>query len=634
MNTDSESKGASGDGSEFERQLLSALELAQRATTTFVSAWFTGAAETTKAMVDLVGGDGLNVPAASELLNYSRELVNAQQEFFIHAATQADPISLLASLRTVQVSLSTKPEAVAAASTRLSLGLEAAVRATLERAAGKTDVPPVAHFEDDKRFADPAYSDNPLFFLMGQQYLLGCQYVNELLDAAALEGIEDQKARFATKFILDALCPTNTFIGNPQAQREALSTQGESVSRGARNMLDDISRNGGWPSQVDTSGHNVGENIAITPGAVVFRNELIELIQYSAQTEQVYSVPMLFSPPWINKYYIMDLAPGRSLIEWAVQHGHVCFAISYRNPDSSMRDFGMDDYLSRGLFEAVRVIREITGAEHVNLVSLCLGGTLSALALAYDAHIGDDSINCATFLNTHTSFSEPGVLGIFTDEATIEGLEKQMEKKGYLEADAMAHVFDLLRANDLVFQYVANNWLLGKQPAAFDLLVWNNDSTRLPARMQSEYLRKCYLHNEFARGVFEALGVVLDPKKVTVDTYVVSAINDHIVPWVSGYETARIFSGPSRFVLSTAGHIAGIVNPPNPKANYWTNDERPASAEDWKAGAKLVQSTWWLDWERWVGYRAGTMQPAPKKLGSKKFKELNAAPGTYVLDRA
>ncbi len=314
--------------------------------------------------------------------------------------------------------------------------------------------------------------------------------------------------------MLDAMAPTNTLAGNPAALREAFDTGGKSLVRGARNMLNDVRNNGGWPSQVDATGFEVGVNMAATPGAVVYRSDLIELIQYEPQVKRVHAVPLLFCPPWINKYYIMDLAPGKSLIEWAVQHGHTCFAISYRNPDSSMRDVDFEDYLRQGPLDALRVVREITGAPEVNTVSVCLGGTLTAIALAHNAAIGDHSIKSATFLNTLTDFSVPGALGVFTDEATIAGLEKQMAKEGFLDSDKMAHTFDALRANDLVFAYVVNNWLLGKKPPAFDLLVWNKDSTRMPAKMHSRYLRSCYLNNEFARGEFEIDGQKLLPGKV------------------------------------------------------------------------------------------------------------------------
>ncbi|HEY8822027.1 MAG TPA: poly(3-hydroxyalkanoate) polymerase, partial [Dermatophilaceae bacterium] len=383
--------------------------------------------------------------------------------------TGADPVSFLRSLGAAGVALVKNPSGTVAANSRMAIGLAAAVRAAAGRAVGSDVSGPVAPAAGDKRFTDPAYEDNPLYFLLMQDYLLSGQLVDELLDAAGLEATQDLKARFVAKFIVDALAPTNTLPGNPAALREAFDTGGKSVVRGAMNMLDDVRNNGGWPSQVDATGFEVGVNMAATPGAVVYRSDLIELIQYEPQVKAVHAVPLLFCPPWINKYYIMDLAPGKSLIEWAVQHGHTCFAISYRNPDASMRDVDFEDYLRQGPLDAVRVVREITGAAEVNTVSVCLGGTLTAIALAHNAAIGDHSIKSATFLNTLTDFSIPGTLGVFTDEATISGLEKQMAKEGFLDSDKMAHTFDALRANDLVFAYVVNNWLLGKKPPAFDL---------------------------------------------------------------------------------------------------------------------------------------------------------------------
>jgi polyhydroxyalkanoate synthase len=619
----------------FSEQFLEAIQVTQNATLEFVSAWFEGAAQLVTKMADLAAAAAPTpAPDPGRLLEFAHQLVKTQQDFINDAVAGADPVSFLGSLQAAQNALIARPGEVAAANARLALGLDAAVRAAGQLSPGVAPTAPIAPPSGDKRFDDPAYAESPLFFLLQQEYLLGCQYVSELLDAAQLDAEQDAKARFAAKFLLDALAPTNTLLGNPAALREAVDTGGESLVRGAQNMMNDLRDRGGWPTQVDGSGFEMGVNMAATPGAVVFRNELIELLQYSAQTEEVYEVPLLFCPPWINKYYIMDLAPGKSLIEWAVRHGHTCFAISYRNPDASLRDLGLVDYLRRGPQEAVRVIREITGADQVNTVSLCLGGTLSAIELADEATFGDRSVKSATFLNTHTDFSVPGALGLFTDEATIAGLEKQMEQDGYLEADTMSHVFDALRPNDLIFQYVGSNWLQGKTPPAFDLLVWNSDSTRMPAKMHSQYLRSCYLHNEFARGVFEIDGRRIDPKAVTVDTYVVSAINDHIVPWVSGYRTARIFSGPNRFVLSTAGHIAGVVNPPGPKAKYWTNEERPDDPQAWMDAATPVEDTWWNDWAAWIAREGGAKVAAPQSLGSPGHPATEAAPGTYVLVRS
>jgi polyhydroxyalkanoate synthase subunit PhaC len=546
----------------------------------------------------------------------------------------ADPVLFLRSLAAAGPALVKNPTAAAAAGGRLAIGLAAAVRAAAGRAVGSQTAAPAAPAKGDKRFLDPAYEDNPLYFLFAQQYLLNSQLVTELLDAAELEATQDVKARFAAKFMLDALAPTNMLPTNPAAIREAFDTGGKSVVRGLKNMLDDLRHNGGWPSQVDSTGFEVGVNMAATPGSVVYRSDLIELIQYEPQVKQVHAVPLLFCPPWINKYYIMDLAPGRSLIEWAVQHGHTCFAISYRNPDATMRDLGFEDYLHKGPLDAVRVVREITGAPEVNTLSVCLGGTLTAIALAHNAAIGDRSIKSATFLNTLTDFSTPGALGVFTDEATIAGLEKQMASKGFLDSAKMAHTFDALRANDLVFSYVVNNWLLGKKPPSFDLLVWNKDSTRMPARMHSRYLRSCYLNNEFAGGEFEVDSHKLDPGKIDIDTYVLAAVDDHIVPWVSGYKTTHLLGGNTRFVLSTSGHIAGIVNPPGPKPKHWTNDEHPADPQEWKDNAQLQTGTWWEDWTAWIAKQGGPKVAAPRRLGSKDHPPIEGAPGSYVRTRA
>jgi polyhydroxyalkanoate synthase len=629
-----EASGTEGPDSSLAGQFLNALQCSQDLTLKFVSAWFDGAAEVVAKVTDLALTPTDVTAPTGDLFAFVHQMHRAQQDFIDEMTSKADPVSFMGSLKSAQNALLAKPAEVAAANTRLAIGLDAAVKATLARASGTASAAPIAPSKGDSRFADTAFEASPLFFVLEQEYLLSCQYVEELLDAAQLPEGEDAKARFAAKFILDALAPTNTLLGNPTALREAFNTGGQSLVDGMNNMVEDLRHQGGWPRQVDSSDFELGVNMAATPGSVIYRNELIELIEYAPQTEQVFAVPLLFCPPWINKYYVMDLAPGRSLIEWSVQHGHTCFVMSYRNPDSSMRDLSFEDYLHLGLEEALKVVREVVNTVEVNLVSLCLGGTLSAIGLAYAAALGDASVKSATFLNTMTDFSEPGVLGLFTDEATIEGMERAMEKDGFLEADAMAHAFDALRANDLIFQYVGNNWLQGKKPPAFDLLVWNGDGTRMPAKMHSQYLRSCYLHNEFAKGEFRIDGRPLDPKGVSIDTYVVAAINDHIVPWTSGYKTASIFSGPNRFILTSAGHIAGVVNPPGPKPKYWTNDARPDDPLAWKDGATLVDDTWWQDWAEWIAEHGGDEVAAPTRLGSDAHPPLEAAPGSYVRVRA
>src|SRR6185312_6137736 len=358
-----------------------------------------------------------------------------------------------------------------------------------------------------------------------------------------------QKAEFAVQLIIDALAPTNFPLANPAVIKKALDTGGLSLAKGARNFVHDVRTNRGAPQQVVAGAHTVGEDMAVTPGKVVFRNDLMELIQYSPTTDQVYEIPLLFSPPWINKYYIMDLAPGRSLVQWAVDHGHTVFLISYRNPDESMRSVGMNDYLLDGPITALDVIRDITGQEKCNLLGLCLGGTLTMISLTYLDAIGKERINNATFLNTLTDFSMPGTLGVFADEVSVTKLEQQMAQTGFLPADNMAKTFNMMRSNDLIWNYVVNNWMKGEDPPAFDLLTWNADSTRMPAEMHSFYLRSCYLENQLARGVMEIAGETLNIKSVDQDLYFLAAEQDHIAPWRSSYTGARLPSGDVRFVL-------------------------------------------------------------------------------------
>ena len=451
----------------------------------------------------------------------------------------------------------------------------------------------------------------------------------DVLAAGAGDPVDDAKAALAAGFLLDALAPTNFLATNPAALKRAFETGGASVVAGAGNFLDDLVNNGGRPRQVDTRPFTIGENLAATPGKVVFRNDLMELIQYAPQTAQVRAVPVLASPPWINKYYVMDLAPGRSFLEWAVQHERTVFAISYRNPDASMRGVTLDDYLIHGPREALDVIADITGAPKIDIIGLCLGGALTAMLAAYLAETGDDRIGSITLLNTLLDYSEPGVLGAFTDEKTVARLEKQMAAKGVLEGSEMAGTFDMLRANDLIFNYVVSNWLMGQDPPAFDILAWNGDSTRMPAAMHSFYLRSLYMRNELAPGELELAGQRLSLASVKSDTYVVGAVNDHIVPWHASYKTGGLLGGEVRYVLSSGGHIAGIVNPPGPKAWYEAGDYAGASPDTWRAAASKHKGSWWEDWTAWSDARAGAhVKPPP--LGSKRHPALGDAPGEYV----
>lgn len=560
----------------------------------------------------------------------SEAVTMAENHFASTALGRLDALAAIPAFTRTAAALASEPTLALQVGTKFAAGMMRAFAAAGARAVGGRVDGPVTEGKD-KRFADPTWSDNASFWLLRQEFLLWEQALQHLVQSAPIDEKIRIKVGFLTQAMVDALAPTNAFLTNPGAMRRAVETGGLSVARGTRNFLDDLATNGGQPRQVATGVHQVGRNMAVTPGKVVFRNELMELLQYSPSTKTVHEIPLLFSPPWINKYYVMDLAPDRSLVQWAVDHGHTVFLISYRNPDESMRSVGMDDYLLSGPITALDVIKDITGQDKVNLLGLCLGGTLSMITLTYLDAIGQDRINSATFLNTLTDFNVPGSLGVFTDEVTVAKLEVTMAKTGFLPSDNMAKTFNMMRGNDLIWNYVVNNWLKGEDPPAFDLLTWNADSTRMPAEMHSFYLRSCYLENQLARGVMEIAGETLNIKSVDQDLYFLAAEQDHIAPWRSSYTGAKLPSGEVRFVLSNSGHIAGIVNPPNPKSKHWVNAtaELPENPDEWLAGATMIPTTWWEDWATWIEPRAGK-RIKPPSMGSDTYPPLGDAPGTYV----
>ena len=529
---------------------------------------------------------------------------------------------------TVLMRAAVHPGHLAAALTRYTTSLLRIGPAAAARWVGLDAEPPVAE-PSDKRFADRTWSDNPAFFALRQAYLAAVRLNRDVLAAGAGDPKADLKADLATGFLFDALAPTNFLFTNPAALKRVFETGGTSLVAGTANFLYDLRTNGGRPRQVDMRPFKIGENLAATPGQVVFKNDLMELIQYAPQTAKVRSVPVLASPPWINKYYIMDLAPGRSFLEWAVQHERTVFAISYRNPDASMSGVTLDDYLIHGPRAALDVISDITGAPKIDIIGLCLGGALTAMLASYLNTTGDDRLGAITLLNTMLDYSEPGILGAFTDDRTVALMERDMAAKGYLEGTQMAVTFDLLRANDLIFNYVVSNWLMGEDPPAFDILAWNSDSTRMPAAMHTFYLNHLYLRNELAKGEMELAGQQLSLSDVKNDTYVVGAINDHIVPWHASYETTRLLGGSVRYVLSSGGHIAGIVNPPGPKAWYQASTRTPASADEWHASATKHSGSWWEDWTQWSEKRSGH-RVAPPPMGSERYPAIADAPGSYI----
>jgi polyhydroxyalkanoate synthase subunit PhaC len=477
----------------------------------------------------------------------------------------------------------------------------------------------------DKRFSDRAWKENP--FLRGTMtsYLATARWAERTLDRADVPERTKRKARFALRLLLDAASPSNALWLHPAVWKEAIDTGGLSLVRGFSRFLGDVVHNGGLPRHVEPGTFEVGRTLAATPGRVVFRNELIELIAYDPQSETVFSRPLLYSPPWVNKYYVMDLAPGRSFVEYAVRNGFTVFAISYRNPDESMAALRLDDYLRLGLLPALDEVASITGSPQANVLGVCLGGTLTAIALGVLAARGEvDRIGAAALVNTLVDFSDPGDIAVLTDERAIERIERRTARRGYLTAEEMGWAFTWMRANDLVWNYAVASWGMGKAPEPFDILAWNADATRLPATMHAQFLRACYLENRLARGSLEIDGTRVDLGRVETPLYVLGAERDHITPWRTGYRTTQLVGGDARFALTSGGHIAGMVSPPNGKSFYRTRRDAPPEPETWLRGAERVEGSWWEDWRAWAAERSGDRSAPPA------LPDGEPAPGRYV----
>ncbi|MEO6834902.1 MAG: alpha/beta fold hydrolase [Candidatus Tumulicola sp.] len=543
--------------------------------------------------------------------------------------TGLDPASLNDALKAVMAEAMADPLRMSTWIAGFALAEQNVGLNMLRRLSGQDAVMPFAPPAPDKRFSEPEWANNPILAGIVEDYRVRSQAALQLVDSARLPEATRRKARFAMQLMLDAFAPSNVPWLNPGVVKEAMDSHGLSLLQGMRNFLDDAQNNGGYPRQVDKSGFELGKNIAATPGRVVMRNGLIELIAYEPKTPKVHALPMLCSPPWINKYYIMDLAPGRSFVQWAIEHGHQVFMISYRNPDASMSHYTMDDYLRSGVLAALDAVRDVTGAKKVNIAALCLGGTLALTAMAYLAEHGQaDRVNSATVTNTLIDFSIPGDLGVFTDEDTISRLEKRMRERGFLESTEMAKTFDWMRSQDLIWSYVVNGWFKGKQPPAFDILAWNGDSTRMPVAMHSQYLRSCYLHNSIVKpGEFTIDDTPIDLGKITAPLYVLGAENDHIAPWHATYLTTQHVGGEAKYTRTNSGHIAGIVNPPGGKKSlYYTKPvaRRGESADAWLETADRHDGSWWEDWAVWAEAH-GDELVEPYRL-----PEGEPAPGRYV----
>lgn len=485
--------------------------------------------------------------------------------------------------------------------------------------------------KSDRRFRDPEWQEGAVFDFLKQSYLLTAEWMEKSVrETPGLEDDKKEKLAFATRLFTSAISPSNFAMTNPEVIRETLDTGGENLLKGLENLIEDLERGQGELkiSTTDYDAFEVGKNLAVTPGQVVFQNDLMQLIQYKPQTEKVFKRPLLIIPPWINKYYILDMRPENSFINWAVQQGHTVFIISWVNPDEKLAQKSFESYMNEGVLTALDQIENITGEKDFNVIGYCLGGTLLAITLSYlRQHKKQDRIASATFFTTLIDFEDSGELKLFTDEAQLQIMEKSMQDKGYLEARKMQQTFSILRANDLIWSFVVNNYLLGKEPFPFDLLYWNDDSTNLPAAMHTFYLRKMYQENQLVKpGGIQMDDTPIDVRKIKTPSYFLSTKEDHIAPWQATFAGSKLLGGDVTFTLAASGHIAGVVNPPaKNKYCYWTSDVDLEQAEDWLDSAKQKDGSWWPHWQKWMKNYTGDKVPA------RKIKDgIEPAPGRYV----
>ncbi|WP_438943621.1 class I poly(R)-hydroxyalkanoic acid synthase [Noviherbaspirillum malthae] len=490
----------------------------------------------------------------------------------------------------------------------------------------------------DKRFTSPEWQSNPLFAFNAAAYLLNARFLMAMADAVEATPRAKQKIRFAVQQMVDAMSPANFLVTNPEAQQKILATKGESLAKGIAHMLEDMQK--GRISQTDESAFEVGRNVATSEGAVVFENELFQLIQYKPLTKSVYERPLLLVPPCINKFYILDLQPENSLVRHAVEQGHTVFLVSWVNPDASLGNKTWDDYILDGVVKAINVVQEISAQDQINALGFCVGGTLLSTALALLYGRGENPVASLTLLTTFLDFSDPGVIEVFIDEAQVSMREQQMGSGGLMPGRDFASAFSSLRPNDLVWNYVKANYLKGEAPPAFDLLYWNADSTNLPGPMFCWYLRNLYLENRLRKpGKVTVAGEKIDLSKIDAPTFIYGSREDHIVPWTAAYESVKLLNPKkrerNRFVLGASGHIAGVINPPaKKKRSYWSAEHSGDSAETWLAEAKETAGSWWPEWAAFLAENAGKQVPAPRKFGNAKYQPIEPAPGRYVKVKA
>lgn len=550
------------------------------------------------------------------------------------AALSTDPFHIAPAMTEVMGKLASQPDRLVRAQADLLSRYMDLWQSTARRMAGEVPAPIAAPTKGDKRFLDPDWTENPVFDVMKQSYLVTADWLNTLV--SGVEGVDPMARRrveFFMKLLTDAFAPTNFLASNPTALREIMATGGESLVRGMENFAADLARGGGQLSisQTDYEQFKIGENVATAPGKVVFQNELLQLLQFDPTTEQTHQIPLVIFPPWINKFYILDLRPDNSMIRWLSAQGITVFVASWVNPDQSLAGKTFEDYLRQGIYEATDAAMTQAGVDRVNAVGYCIGGTLLSSALAHMAAKGDRRIASATFFAAQQDFSEAGDLLLFTDESWLKDLEQKMDAEGgVLSGQAMADTFNILRSNDLIWSFFVNNYLMGKEPRPFDLLFWNSDQTRMPKALHMFYLRQFYGQNALAKGELVLDGVQLDLGTVQTPIYVQSSREDHIAPAVSVYRGARLFGGPVTFTLSGSGHIAGVVNPPAAqKYQHWTFDQLPATLPEWQAGAVETPGSWWPHWATWLKGHSGPLVPA-RDPAKGPLKPIEDAPGSYV----
>ena len=554
----------------------------------------------------------------------------------LDTSAPADPLNLTTAFTHLTERMMENPARLVEAQAALWQDYLNLWQSTASRMAGGEAKPVIAPEPSDKRFKDKDWSENQLFDFIKQSYLLTARWIlNTVHGVQGMDPDEARKIDFYTRQFVDAMAPSNFVTTNPEVLRATIESKGENLVRGLNNMIRDMEKGGGELriSMTDEKAFELGRNVATAPGKVVFQNGLMQILQYTPTTETVHKRPLLIVPPWINKFYILDLQPKNSFIRFAVEQGHTVFVVSWVNPDEEMAKKTFEDYMVEGLITALDKVTEESGVAEVNVIGYCIGGTLLATTLSYLKAQGDKRVKSATFFTTLTDFRDAGDIKVFVDEAQIGNLEKVMSKKGYLEGRKMATAFNMLRSNDLIWSFVVNNYLLGKDPFPFDLLYWNSDATRMPAAMHSFYLRHMYRENKLVEpGGITMRGVPIDLRQIDIPVYILSAQQDHIAPWKSTYRATQLYSGNTRFVLGASGHIAGVINPPAAnKYDYWTNKDLPADPEAWFAGAEKHAGSWWVDWAKWIKRLGGAQVPA--RTPGEVLGVIEDAPGSYVKMR-